>query len=130
MEFRVAELVGNRRCEFIERAAISLFGQIEEKNRMSSATSSVHTARGGRPETCYALIAVRATVTQLFSKLSDRLAFPGGVPVPAQSLCVVACAVRRELIALLHTDTWPLVLSAAIGALVVVACIYGRKFLE
>jgi hypothetical protein len=42
--------------------------------------------------------------------------------MPAQSLCVVACAVRRELIALLHTDTWLLVLSAAIGALVV-ACI-------
>jgi hypothetical protein len=87
---------------------------------MSSATSSVHT---GRQEACYALIAVRATVAQLFSKLSDRLAFPGGVPVPAQSLCVVACAVRRELIALLHTETWPLVLSAAIGALVVVVCI-------
>jgi hypothetical protein len=74
---------------------------------MSSATSSVHTARGGRPEACYGLIAVRATVAQLFSKLSDRLAFPGGVPVPAQSLCVVACAVRRELIALLHADTCP-----------------------
>jgi hypothetical protein len=43
--------------------------------------------------------------------------------MPAQSLCVVACAVRRELIALLHTDTWLLVLSAAIGALVVVACV-------
>jgi hypothetical protein len=93
---------------------------------MSSATSSVHAARGGRPEACYALIAVRATVTQIFSKLSKlsgRLAFPSGVPVPAQSLCVVACAVRRELIALLHTDTWPLVLSVAIGALVVVACV-------
>jgi hypothetical protein len=43
--------------------------------------------------------------------------------MPAQSLCVAACAVRRELIALLHTDTWLLVLGAAIGALVVVACI-------
>ena len=90
---------------------------------MSSATSSVHTARGGRSEACCAMIAVRATVAQLFSKLSDRLAFPGGVPVPAQSLCVVTCAVRRELIALLHTDAWPLLLSAAIGALIVVACI-------
>jgi hypothetical protein len=69
------------------------------------------------------LITVRATVAQLFSKLSDRLAFPGGMPVPAQSLCAVACAVRRELIALLHTFTWPLALRAAIGALVVVACI-------
>jgi hypothetical protein len=41
--------------------------------------------------------------------------------MPVQSLCVVACAVRRELIALLHTDAWPLLLSAAIGALIVVA---------
>lgn len=90
---------------------------------MSSATSSVRTAAGGRSQTRCALIAVRATVAQLFSKLSDRLAFPGGVPMPAQSLCVVACAVRRELIALWHSDTWLLVLSAAIGALVVVACI-------
>jgi hypothetical protein len=90
---------------------------------MSSATSSVGTARGGRSEACNALIAVRATVAQLSSKLSNRLAFPGGVPMPAQSLCVVTCAVRRELIALLHTDAWPLLLSAAIGALIVVACI-------
>ena len=90
---------------------------------MLSATSSVDTARGGRSEACGALIAVRATVAQLSSKLSNRLAFPGGVPMPAQSLCVVACAVRRELIALLHTDAWPLLLSAAIGALIVVACI-------
>jgi len=43
--------------------------------------------------------------------------------MPAQPLGVVACAVRREFIALLHTDAWPLVLSAAIGALVIVACI-------
>jgi hypothetical protein len=42
---------------------------------MSSATSSVHTARGGRSEARGALIAVRATVAQLSSKLSDRLAF-------------------------------------------------------
>jgi hypothetical protein len=90
---------------------------------MLSATSSVDTARGGRSEACGALIAVRATVAQLSSKLSNRLAFPGGVPMPAQSLCVVACAVRRELIALLHTDAWPLLLSAAIGALIVLACI-------
>ena len=90
---------------------------------MSSATSSVHPARGGRSEACCALIAVRATVAQLFSKLSNRLAFPGGVPMPAQSIGVVACAVRHELMALLHTDAWPLVLSAAIGALVVLACI-------
>jgi hypothetical protein len=90
---------------------------------MSSATSSVHTATGGRSEARCALIAVRATLAQLFSKLSARLAFPGGVPIPAQSLCVVACPVRRELIALLHTDTWLLVLSAAIGALIAVACI-------
>ena len=90
---------------------------------MLSATSSVDTARGGRSEACGALIAVRATVAQLSSKLSNRLAFPGGVPMPAQSLCVVACAVRRELIALLHTDAWPLLLSAAIGTLIVVACI-------
>jgi hypothetical protein len=87
------------------------------------AISSVHTANGGRSEARYALIAVRATVAQLSSKLSDRLAVPGGVPIPAQSLCIVACAVRRELIALLHTDTWLLVLSAAVGALVAVACI-------
>jgi hypothetical protein len=90
---------------------------------MPSATSSVHTATGERSEARCASIAVRATVAQLFSKLSDRLAFSAGVPMPAQSLCVVACAVRRELIALLHTDTWLLVLSAAIGALVVVACV-------
>jgi hypothetical protein len=90
---------------------------------MSSATSSVHSARGGKLEARYALIAVRAVVAQLFGKLSDGLAFPGGVPMPAQPLGVVACAVRRELIALLHADTRPLVLSAAIGALVVVACI-------
>jgi hypothetical protein len=90
---------------------------------MSSSTSSVHAGRGGRSEACYALIAIRATVAQLFSELSDRLAFPGGVPMPAQPLGVVACAVRREFIALLHTDAWPLVLSAAIGALVIVACI-------
>jgi hypothetical protein len=90
---------------------------------MSSATSSVHPARGGRSEPRYALIAVRTTVAELFSKLSDRLALPGGVPMPGQSLGLAACAVRRELIALLHTDIRPLALSAAIGALVVVACI-------
>ncbi len=90
---------------------------------MSSATSSVHTANGGRSEARYALIAVRATAAQLSSKLSDRLAFPGRVPMPAQSLGIVACAVRRELIALLHTDTWLLVLSVAVGVLVAVACI-------
>jgi hypothetical protein len=76
-----------------------------------------------RREARYALIAVRTTVAQLFGKLSDRLAFPGGVPMPAQSLGVAACTVRRELIALLHSETRPLVLGAAIGALVVVACI-------
>jgi hypothetical protein len=81
---------------------------------MSSAT--FHAARGGRPKACCALIAVRA----IFSKLSERLAVPVGAPLPAQSFCVVACAVRRELIALLHADTRLLVLSA--GALVVVAC--------
>jgi hypothetical protein len=43
--------------------------------------------------------------------------------MPAQSLCVVTCAIRRELIALLHTDAWPLLLCAAIGALIVAACI-------
>jgi hypothetical protein len=90
---------------------------------MLSATSSVHTGRGGRSEARYALIAVRATIAQLFSKLSDRLAFPGGVPMPTQSLGVVACAVRREAIWFLHTDARSLVLGAAIGALVVVACI-------
>jgi hypothetical protein len=94
-----------------------------ERESMSSTTSSVHRATGGRSETRCALIAVRATLAQLFSKLPARLAFPGGVPIPAQSLCVVACAVRRELIVLLHTDTWLLVLSAAIGTLIVVACI-------
>jgi hypothetical protein len=83
----------------------------------------VRTARGGRLEARYALIAVRTTVAELFRKLSDRLALPDGVPMPAQSLGVAACAVRRELIALLHTDTRPLVLGAAIGALVVAACI-------
>jgi hypothetical protein len=80
-------------------------------------------ARGGRSDPGYALIAVRTAVAELFSKLSNRLALPDGVPMPAQSLGIAACAVRRELIALLHTDTPPLVLSAAIGALVVVACI-------
>ena len=42
----------------------------------------------------YALIAVRTTVAELFSKISDRLTLPGGVPMPAQSLGVAACAVR------------------------------------
>jgi hypothetical protein len=69
------------------------------------------------------LIAVRTTVAELFGKLSDRLALPDGVAMPAQSFGVAACAVRRELIALFHTDTRPLVLSATIGALVVAACI-------
>jgi hypothetical protein len=44
-----------RRLHGRARDAISLFGQIEEKNRMSSATSSVHAAKGGRPEACYAM---------------------------------------------------------------------------
>jgi hypothetical protein len=88
---------------------------------MSSAPSSVNTGRGGRSQACYALIAVRATVARLFGMLSDHLGLPGEVPVPAQSLGVVACAVRRELMALLHADA--LVLCAAIGALVVAACI-------
>jgi hypothetical protein len=92
---------------------------------MSSAPSSVNTGRGGRSQACYALIAVRATVARLFGMLSDRLGLPGEVPMP--SLGVVACAVRRELMALLHADA--LVLCAAIGALVVVACSHGRKFL-
>ena len=87
------------------------------------ATSSVGTARAGRSEPSYALIAVRTTVAELFRKLSDRLALPNGVPMPAQSLGIAACAVRRELVALVHTDTRTLVLSAAIGVLVVVACI-------
>jgi hypothetical protein len=70
-----------------------------------------------------ALIAIRSTLAQVFRKITDRLVFPGGVPMPAQSLGVAACAVRRGLIALSHADTRPLVLSATIVALVVVACI-------
>lgn len=69
---------------------------------MSSAPSSVNTGRGGRSQACYVLIAVRTTVARLFSMLSDRLGLPGEVPMP--SLGVVACAVRRELMALLHAD--------------------------
>jgi len=88
---------------------------------MSSATSSVHTARAGRSKACYALIAVRATVAQLFCKLSDRLVFSGGAP--ALPLGVVACAVRREFITLSHIETWQLALGAAMGALIIVACI-------
>src|SRR5580700_11669383 len=38
-----------RRLHGRARDAISLFGQIEEKNRMSSATSSVHAAGDRRP---------------------------------------------------------------------------------
>jgi hypothetical protein len=87
---------------------------------MACEVLSVHPARPGRLEAGNALIFVRARVIQLFSKLSDRAVLPAGTPVLPR---VVACVVRREFIALSHIDTWLLALGAAIGALVVVACI-------
>jgi hypothetical protein len=82
---------------------------------------SPHPARPERLEADNALVVVRTRVIQLLSKLSDCLGFSGGMP--SLPLCVVASAVRREFIALSHIDTSLLALSAAIGALVVVACI-------
>jgi hypothetical protein len=72
-----------------------------------------------------AALVVRTRVIELSSMLSDRVVSSGGTP--ALPLCVVACAVRREFIALSHIDTWLLVLTASIGALVLLAS-HGPKF--
>jgi len=86
---------------------------------------SAHPARPGRLEADNALIAVRARVIQLLSKLSDRVVFPSGMP--ALPLCIVASAVRREFIALSHVDASLLALGVSIGALVAVACISWQQ---
>jgi hypothetical protein len=85
---------------------------------------SPHPARPEKLEADNALVVVRTRVIQLLSKRSDCLGFSGGMPT--LPLCVVASAVRREFIALSHIDTSLLALSAAIGALVVVACIWPQ----
>ena len=89
---------------------------------------SIHLPTLDRPEGGKAWKLLRATMTEVLSKLSARPFFPlpSGPLMPALPLCTTASIIRREWVAFSHIMPCVLVLVASIGALVLVAAVLSK----